>query len=96
MNALSNAQKQLNYRKRKEANAFSADYMNGVNVATPKVFIKSMETQHDYVHNTAGAVFNRSLTSAFYEHLKECPQEGGKYIIDDMLECWKLAELEVQ
>lgn len=92
MTALSDAQNQKNYRTRKAAKAFSADFLQGALIASPEDFLEAKEAEFCIKHNVASVSVNQGLINEFYQALKDYEEEDGLVSVDDLLAAWKRAE----
>ena len=94
--AMSSAHRTRLHRLRKKAEEYSNQYLDGVNIATAKQFIKSKEWEARIKYQAAVVQFDYALINPFYENLKEYDSEKNKYSVDDLIEAWSIAEKEAK
>ena len=82
------------HRLSKQADAFSAEYMSGQTETIPDEFTLAKEAEFIANNKVYSVVFDQDFLDAFLDQLIERECEDGMYTIDDMIECWKLAEKE--
>jgi|GEM_PF-2479356 hypothetical protein len=88
------AERVAKHRLSKKADAFSAEYMSGHDVAIPDEFILAKEAEFIANNKVFSVVFDQDFLDIFLDQLIERECEDNLYIIDDMIDCWQLAEKE--
>jgi hypothetical protein len=87
-------EREILHRTRKEANHFSAKYLNGAAVTTPEKFLAAKETEFCNKHYIAAVSIGQGqIFNTFHDWLNEYYSEDGLFTIEDMCEAYKLALL---
>ncbi|MEN8214416.1 MAG: hypothetical protein ABFR19_08645 [Pseudomonadota bacterium] len=94
MNALSNKENVRRHRLRKKAGAFSAEYMECVDVASPGDFINAKLEEASIKIRGTVTVFADDMIHLFYDFLNEYEDENGRYSLPNLVEAWQKAEVE--
>ncbi len=92
MNALSNKENVRRHRLRKKAEAFSAEYMECVDVASPGDFINAKLEEVSIKIRGTVTVFADDMINLFYDFLDEYEDENGHYSLPNLVEAWQKAE----
>ncbi len=92
MNALSNKENVRRHRLRKKAEAFSAEYMERVDVASPGDFINAKLEEVSIKIRGTVTVFADDMIHLFYDFLSEYEDENSRYSLPNLVEAWQKAE----